>query len=1070
MSVKRGQDFMLMQKTCWKSLREAELAGCSVYVQRQRFHTMFFHTHKVMMPSWERNSRCNPEPAKAALLSIHYLRESQRVCTKGQHHFLASHMLVTPHQVLECSGCPPGYQHADFAPWLAALFEPKGIGRREMSEKKATVPVRKKLLQLGNPSGERCGKTCLEERDNQWLGVSLSRQPKENGSIVACGHRWKNIFYVKNEHKLPYGICFAVSSDFRTELSRRICPCYIDHVRKFGENHGSCQAGMSSFYIEDLIIMGAPGSFYWTGSVFVYNTTANTIHAYTDSNNQVKFGSYLGYSVGAGHFLTSASTEVIGGAPQQEQTGKAYIFSIEKQLNILFELRGKKLGSYFGAAVCAVDLNSDGLSDLLVGAPMQSTIREEGRVYVYINSGSEAKMVELNIELSGRDSYAARFGESIANLGDIDNDGFEDVAIGAPQEDNLKGVIYIYNGREDGITPLFSQRIQGHQVGNSLSMFGQSIAGGIDADNNGYQDVAVGAFLSDSAVVLRTKPVIIVEASLKHLNSINRTNLNCMENDQPAVCMNLKICFTYTGREVPGYIVLLYNLSVDVNRKVDTQARFYFSSNGTSDTISGNVKIYSKNIACKDHPAFMRKDVRDILTPVHVEASYHLGHHILQKRNAQEFSPLQPVLQQRKEKDVITSKFVFARFCSEENCSADLSISGKVVFPKPHDKKTYLAVGSMKTLLLNVSLKNGGDDAYETVLHIQIPKGLYFIRVLESEEKQIHCEVLDKEIHAVKLECSVGYLYVDQKSKLDFSFLLDASSFTRAEDDLNIIINATCKNEDGNMLLDNVLTLAVPLKYETELNAHGFVSPASFVYGTYEKDSPVMCMKENINFTFHVINVGPSMAPNTNLEITIPNAFPPNDFKLFNTLDIKATAGQCFYNKYPRNCSAAEKNENILKDVVTFFSKPAKRQMYCMKNDSLCLQIYCKLGNMESGKEATVQLHLEATPSLLEMDDASALKFEVRATASPEKSEKVIELHKDKQVAYVYLEGVHHQKPKYRVTVLIIGIGLIVGVTLFLLLSFVLWKIGFFKRQYKPVPQDKNRRDSWSFTSGNKDD
>lgn len=37
----------------------------------------------------------------------------------------------------------------------------------------------------------------------------------------------------------------------------------------------------------------------------------------------------------------------------------------------------------------------------------------------------KAKMVELNIELSGSDSYAARFGESIANLGDIDNDGFE---------------------------------------------------------------------------------------------------------------------------------------------------------------------------------------------------------------------------------------------------------------------------------------------------------------------------------------------------------------------------------------------------------------------------------------------------------------------------------------------------------------------------------------------------------------------------------------------------------------------------------------------------------------------
>lgn len=48
----------------------------------------------------------------------------------------------------------------------------------------------------------------------------------------------------------------------------------------------------------------------------------------------------------------------------------------------------EQLGSYFGASICAVDLNADGFSDLLVGAPMQSTIREEGRVFVYINSGS----------------------------------------------------------------------------------------------------------------------------------------------------------------------------------------------------------------------------------------------------------------------------------------------------------------------------------------------------------------------------------------------------------------------------------------------------------------------------------------------------------------------------------------------------------------------------------------------------------------------------------------------------------------------------------------------------------
>ena len=40
--------------------------------------------------------------------------------------------------------------------------------------------------------------------------------------------------------------------------------------------------------------MGAPGSSYWTGSIFVYNITTNTYKAYLDTNNQVKFGSYLG--------------------------------------------------------------------------------------------------------------------------------------------------------------------------------------------------------------------------------------------------------------------------------------------------------------------------------------------------------------------------------------------------------------------------------------------------------------------------------------------------------------------------------------------------------------------------------------------------------------------------------------------------------------------------------------------------------------------------------------------------------------------------------------------------------
>ena len=44
-----------------------------------------------------------------------------------------------------------------------------------------------------------------------------------------------------------------------------------------------------------------------------------------------------------------------------------------------------QFGSYFGASLCAADLNGDQWDDLLVGAPMYMDRYDEGRVYVYMN-------------------------------------------------------------------------------------------------------------------------------------------------------------------------------------------------------------------------------------------------------------------------------------------------------------------------------------------------------------------------------------------------------------------------------------------------------------------------------------------------------------------------------------------------------------------------------------------------------------------------------------------------------------------------------------------------------------
>lgn len=71
------------------------------------------------------------------------------------------------------------------------------------------------------------------------------------------------------------------------------------------------------------------------------------------------------------------------------------------------------MGSYFGSSLCAVDLNQDGLSDLLVGAPMHSQLRDEGQVSVYLSKGNVSGMCgSVGIStLSSPHAYSIEYSE-----------------------------------------------------------------------------------------------------------------------------------------------------------------------------------------------------------------------------------------------------------------------------------------------------------------------------------------------------------------------------------------------------------------------------------------------------------------------------------------------------------------------------------------------------------------------------------------------------------------------------------------------------------------------------------
>ncbi|TRY88287.1 hypothetical protein DNTS_029033 [Danionella cerebrum] len=889
---------------------------------------------------------------------------------------------------------------------------------------------------------QRCGKHCLAEDDNQWLGVSLSRQPSK-GEVLACGHRWKNVFFSSkdNQNKLPHGVCFRFSPDLKQ--NSHFIPCYKDHQRRFGEGYGSCQAGISNMFTEvtavfgyqDLMVMGAPGTSYWTGSVLVYNTTGNNLAAYVDDDSEVLYGSYLGYSVSAGHFLGPDSTEIVGGAPQNEQTGKAYIFRMEgNTLKIVYKTKGKKLGSYYGASVCAVDLNADGLSDLLVGAPMFSSVREEGRVHVYINQG-EAKMKEADFELVGSDSYAARFGETIIDLGDIDDDGYSDVAVGAPQEDELRGAVYIYNGRRSGIARSFSQRIPGSLLSHNFRMFGQSVSGGVDIDSNNYPDVAVGAFLSDSAVVFRTRPVVKVDAVMLLPESLNRSSPQCTENRQPAVCVRVKVCFRVRGKQIPGNIELKYNLTADVHHKEGFSSRFYFVGNGTSNVTAGRVKAKHQQLTCASHQAFMKKDVRDIFTPIHFEVKYELGEHRVHQRNSEDFPALRPILQQKEEMDnVLRNKTTFARFCSWENCSTNLQVSAQLVLPH---------------LTLNTTLVNTGDDAFLPKLHLRFPSNLHFIKVLE-EDLYVSCEIAEENKVAIGLDCNVGNLYISPLSKFNITFLLDVMQNSSAGD-LTISINATSESyENADLQLDNMAALTLPLRHAVDLNVHGFVSPTSFLIGEQESVT-VDCFPEKFNYTYKVMNLGPSKALDARVKISLPLMMVPYKHQLIRITDVQSTLGHCFQRnntlQIVDDCDVPE--ASFIQELVFFFSPKSKRIMFCGHEDQTCRTVECHFGDLDTGKEVTINM---------EGRHAVMMIYGMIDLISPARDANTILLNGDIS-SRVFVEALYSHKPSAAVHIFLIVSSLIVGLVILALLVLTLWKLGFFKRTLK----EKFKRDSWDY-------
>ena len=191
------------------------------------------------------------------------------------------------------------------------------------------------------------------------------------------------------------------------------------------------------------------------------------------------------------------------------------------------EFQGAAKNDYFGKSLAVLDFNGDGTDDLLVGANgVDDNGSNSGGAYIFFGpigavgvlSASTADVVMIG------QGFNEKAGWSVANGGDVDNDGDDDALIGSAagiNSTNLGGVAYLVGGGVTGLIDLDTQRTAVMVGAVDYSLFGAAVAGAGDVNGDGFADVLVGApdadinDTNDGTVSLFLGPLIgeILEAS-----------------------------------------------------------------------------------------------------------------------------------------------------------------------------------------------------------------------------------------------------------------------------------------------------------------------------------------------------------------------------------------------------------------------------------------------------------------------------------------------------------------------------------------------------------------------------
>uniref|UniRef100_A0A8C7GQ70 Integrin subunit alpha 5 n=1 Tax=Oncorhynchus kisutch TaxID=8019 RepID=A0A8C7GQ70_ONCKI len=515
----------------------------------------------------------------------------------------------------------------------------------------------------------------VEFKSHQWFGATVR---SHGNTVLACAPR----YYWRTEHDAPFSDVTGT------------CYLSVDNLKTFVE-YAPCRTGtplthgFSCLFQDGRIVLGGPGSFYWQGQL-ILATTKEIVKAYYPS-----------------YFLLSVTGQI-----QTHQVQGSYDDSYLGEHGPLLH------------RLAATDINNDGMEDLVVGAPMfmqrgSDGLRweEVGRVYVYLQR--RPLLFEPRLPHLGGTQAFGRFGSSLAPLGDLNQDGFNDIAIGCPfGGDDQQGLVLIYNGHASGLMDMPTQTLAGQWASGTFpASFGYALRGNKDLDHNGYPDLIVGAFGVDKAVLYRARPIVNASASLMlQPTMINPEEKSCtVSNGNETIsvsCVNLSFCLSANGKHLPADLGFVVEVQLDHLKQTqkESSVRRTLFLDSQQPSLLKTITMANGGRTCHDTRIYLRSEgeFRDKLSPIYVTLNFSLD-----PLASLDLYGLRPILKYQTT-HLIEQKAQIQLDCGEDNiCVPDLKLA-------VYGTEVYL--GDDNSLTLTFNARNEGEGgAYEAELYMVLP-------------------------------------------------------------------------------------------------------------------------------------------------------------------------------------------------------------------------------------------------------------------------------------------------------------------------------------------------------------